>query len=62
MPARHRHRHSSEHRKLITITLESCSRCAGNREHHAPEYALTVTSPLGQALTKTRINPKITRF
>jgi hypothetical protein len=29
LPARHRHRHSSEGRKLIAITLESCSRSAG---------------------------------
>jgi TnpA family transposase len=48
MPARHRHHHSSESRKSFTITLESvftfawntCSRCAGNRVHFRPEYAL----------------------
>src|SRR5271168_4613113 len=53
MPARHRHRHSSERRKSITITLESVftfiwnprSRCAGNRDHVGPEYAVTRFSP-----------------
>jgi hypothetical protein len=48
MPARHRHHHSSEPRKSFTITMESVftirwnrrSRCAGNHELHAPEYAV----------------------
>jgi len=42
MPARHRHRHSSEHRKLITITLESCSRSAGICVHDALEAVNTM--------------------
>jgi alpha-beta hydrolase superfamily lysophospholipase len=48
MPARHRYHHSSKRRKSFTITLESVfmfawnrrSRCAGNRVHVRPEYAV----------------------
>jgi len=42
MPVRHRHRHSSERRKSITITLESCSRSVGIRVHDALETVNTM--------------------
>jgi hypothetical protein len=42
MPARHRHRRSSERRKSITITLESCLRSAGIRVHDALETVNTM--------------------
>ena len=47
MPARHRHRHSSERGKSLPIAMESCSRSDGIRVldmletvNHAPEYAV----------------------
>jgi len=43
MPARHRHHDSTEHRKLFTITLESCSRSAGIRVHDAVETVITMS-------------------
>jgi hypothetical protein len=43
MPARHRHHHSTERRKLFTITLESCSRSAGIRVHDALETVITMS-------------------
>jgi hypothetical protein len=42
MPARHRHHHSSEPKKLITITMESCSRSLAIRVHVALETAFRV--------------------
>jgi hypothetical protein len=43
MPARHRHHHSTERRKLFTITLESCSRPPGIRVHDALETVITMS-------------------
>jgi hypothetical protein len=42
MPTRHRHRHSSERGKSITITMGSCSRSVGIRVHDALEIVNTM--------------------
>jgi hypothetical protein len=42
MPALHRHRHSSERGKSITITMESCSRSVGIRVHDVLETVKTM--------------------
>jgi hypothetical protein len=42
MPARHRERHSIARRKAFTITLESCSRPPGIRDHDALETVNTI--------------------
>jgi tRNA A58 N-methylase Trm61 len=42
MPARHRHRHSSERGKSITITMGSCSRSIGIRVHDVLETVNTM--------------------
>jgi hypothetical protein len=51
MPARHRHRRSSERRKSITITLESCSRSVGIRVHDALETVNTMSRHAPQLMT-----------
>jgi len=42
MPARHRYYHSSETRRMFTITLESSSPSAGIRVHDALEPVTTI--------------------
>jgi hypothetical protein len=56
MPARHRHHDSTEHQKLFTITLESCSRYGGIRVHDAVETVITMSRNMQQPPSPTWVN------